>query len=574
MTSKTLDPGLDPGRPDADSSGTAGLSTQPEDVEAAPATPGRGLRQVLVAVRQAWRQLTSMRTALLLLFLLALASVPGSLLPQRGVNPLQVADYYEAHPELAPVLERLWAFDVYASPWFAAVYLLLFVSLVGCLGPRIRLHARALRARPPAAPRALSRLRESSRAEVPLDVEEAAARAQAVLRRGRWRVVRREEPGGAVALSAEKGYLRETGNLVFHVSLVVLLVGVALGAVLGYRGTVLVVEGDGFANAGASYDDLTPGRMFDGSRMEPFALTLADFHVAFAEDGQPLEFAADVLFSPTLEAEPRAERLRVNEPLTAGSARVFLLGHGYAPELTIRDSAGAVVFEGPTPCLPQDLAFASTCVVKVPDAAGPADAEFGTQLGFRATFAPTAEVREVMGRRVMTSGHPELRAPALDLVAFRGDLGIDAGVPQNVYQLETVGMNEIGSAFLAPGDTYDLPGGGSVTFTGIKQWANLQVTSDPGKLLVLGAGVAAIAGLMLSLRVRRRRVWVRVRPGVPGEAEVAGGKAQAPAPTLVEVGGLSRSDAEGFSAEFDGLVAALPGGGAARRRSRAAGEQE
>lgn len=347
---------LDPARPQAETEGpeSAGLSTQPVAAGPDEGPRGRGAAGVLAPLRQAWRQLTSMRTALLLLFLLALASVPGSLLPQRGVNPLQVADYFEAHPDLAPVLDRLWGFDVYASPWFAAVYLLLFVSLVGCLGPRIRLHVRALRAQPPAAPRLLSRLPESASAEVPTGVAEAADEAARVLRRGRWRVVRRDEPGGAVALAAEKGYLRETGNLVFHVSLVVLLVGVALGAVLGYRGTVLVLEGDGFANAAASYDDLTPGRLFDGGRMEPFTLTLEDFRVAFADDGQPLDFEADVQFSPEPAEEPRPERLRVNDPLTSGSSRIFLLGHGYAPELTVTDSAGEVVFDGLTPCLPQE----------------------------------------------------------------------------------------------------------------------------------------------------------------------------------------------------------------------------
>jgi len=565
VTQETLDPALEGERQDS----ATRLSTQP--LEPSP-VPERGSGALLAPLRQAWRQLTSMRTALLLLFLLAVASVPGSLLPQRGVNPLQVADYYSAHPRLAPVLERFWGFDVYASPWFAAVYLLLFVSLVGCLGPRIRLHARALRTRPPSAPRSLGRLRQYRRAEVSSDVAATADVARAELRRRRWRVVLREEPGGVVALSAEKGYLRETGNLVFHVSLVVLLVGVALGAVLGYRGTVLVVEGDGFANTSASYDDLTPGRLFDASRMHPFSLVLEEFRVEFAENGQPLDYSADVLFSPTPSAPAQPARLRVNEPLTAGDARVFLLGHGYAPDLTVRDSTGAVVFDGATPCLPQDLAFASTCVVKVPDAQGVA-AEYGSQLGFRATFAPTAQVREVGDRTVMGSGHPDLRSPALDVVAYRGDLGLDSGLPQNVYQLETVGMTEIGSDFLTPGEVWPLPGGGSVAFNGVGQWANLQVTSDPGKLLVLGAGSAAVVGLLLSLRVRRRRLWVRLRPGATG-ADGSAGSGGPVGPTLVEVGGLARTDADGFATEFDELVAALPGGAAARPGPRLAGEQE
>jgi hypothetical protein len=81
--------------------------------------------------RWAWRQLTSMRTALVLLFLLALGSVPGSVLPQEGSDPGAVQQYFASHAALAPWLNRLGLFNVFAAPWFAAIYLLLFTSLVG-----------------------------------------------------------------------------------------------------------------------------------------------------------------------------------------------------------------------------------------------------------------------------------------------------------------------------------------------------------------------------------------------------------------------------------------------------------
>ena len=54
-----------------------------------------------------------MRTALVLLFLLALASVPGSALPQRSVSVESVARFYERYPDLAPTLDRLGAFNVF-----------------------------------------------------------------------------------------------------------------------------------------------------------------------------------------------------------------------------------------------------------------------------------------------------------------------------------------------------------------------------------------------------------------------------------------------------------------------------
>src|SRR5216683_7544148 len=130
--------------------------------------------------RWGWRQLTSMRTALVLLFLLAVASVPGSLLPQQGIDPAAVQQYYASHPALAPWLARLSLFNVFAAPWFAAIYLLLFLSLAGCVVPRSLCLARSARALPPPAPRNLARLPQSARHESTLDPAAALGAATAL----------------------------------------------------------------------------------------------------------------------------------------------------------------------------------------------------------------------------------------------------------------------------------------------------------------------------------------------------------------------------------------------------------
>ncbi|MFO7162884.1 MAG: cytochrome c biogenesis protein ResB, partial [Mycolicibacterium hassiacum] len=118
----------------------------------------RGVRRLLAYGRNTWRTLTSMGTALVLLFLLALAAIPGALLPQRNLNESKVDEYLAQHPTLGPWLDRLQAFDVFSSFWFTAIYVLLFISLVGCLTPRTVDHIRSLRAVPVAAPRNLARL--------------------------------------------------------------------------------------------------------------------------------------------------------------------------------------------------------------------------------------------------------------------------------------------------------------------------------------------------------------------------------------------------------------------------------
>ena len=108
--------------------------------------------------RYVWRQLTSMRTALILLMMLGIAAIPGSLVPQRITNAIGVRDLYASDPNLAKWYDRFYLFDVYGSPWFSAIYILLFISLIGCVLPRTLEHFKAMRAEPPATPRNLSRL--------------------------------------------------------------------------------------------------------------------------------------------------------------------------------------------------------------------------------------------------------------------------------------------------------------------------------------------------------------------------------------------------------------------------------
>src|SRR5262249_30899928 len=165
-------------------------------------------------LRWGWRQLTSMRTALVLLFLTALGTVPGSFLPQRGLAPEKVTTFFDHHKTIAPWLDRLSLFDVFSAPWFAAVYILLFVSLARCVLPRSSQHSQHTRPRPPRAPRNLGGLPQSAMYETETAPADVLAEAHQVLKDRRFRV---DEHDGSIA--AEKGYLRETGNLVFHLAL-------------------------------------------------------------------------------------------------------------------------------------------------------------------------------------------------------------------------------------------------------------------------------------------------------------------------------------------------------------------
>src|SRR5215207_10813176 len=135
----------------------------------------RAVSRLLAPIRNTWRTLTSMGTALVLLFLLALGAIPGALLPQRSLNEFKVEQYIAEHPTIGPWLDRLQAFEVFSSFWFTAIYALLFISLVGCLTPRLAEHVRSMRATPVAAPRNLARLPKHQTLVAAGDVETVAA---------------------------------------------------------------------------------------------------------------------------------------------------------------------------------------------------------------------------------------------------------------------------------------------------------------------------------------------------------------------------------------------------------------
>jgi len=476
--------------------------------------------------RWIWRQLTSMRTALLLLFCLALAAIPGSLVPQRTADPNGVVQYKADHATLYPILDKLQVFDTYTSVWFSAIYLLLFVSLIGCIVPRTKHHWQALRTRPPRTPARLTRLAGFRTVAVQPDAmidgttgidattglpstEHAVTRAMAILKRSGYRV---ERFGDSV--SAERGYLRETGNLVFHAALVGVLLAVGVGGGFGFTGQRLLVEGQTFSNVLGSYDSFNPGRWFQQTDLKGYNLTLDKFVTKYEERnldalGQALDYSATVT-SKEKGGESKTSRLGVNDPLHVGGTNVYLLGNGYAMNVTVRDGEGNVAFQDVVPFLPEDANYTSTGVIKVPDA-------LPDQLGMVGFFYPTASK---LASGAYTSAYPDTQNPLLTLQVYTGDLGLDSGVPQSVYTLDTKGLQQIAgrqsdtaSIALEPGQTKQLPdGAGSITFDGVKRYVSLDVHHDPSQAWVAGFALLSTLGLLTSLFVPRRRVWVKVVP--------------------------------------------------------------
>jgi len=427
-------------------------------------------------LRWCWRQLTSMRTALILLLLLGIAAIPGSIFPQRTQNPLQVKQYFIDNPSLAPWLDRFSFFEVYSSPWFSAVYLLLFISLIGCVLPRSIEHAKAIGAKPPLTPKYLDRLDHFT-----------------------------------------------------EIKKILVLIGVGIGSLLGSRGDAILNVGDRFINTPTSYDILGFGKFQAEDSLSPFSITVKDFQAQYdSVTNAPIDYTLTVSTANPVGSVEDTKIIKVNKPLAYGNTKIYLQANGYSPSVIIKDKQGKVVFEGPTPFLPQDSNLSSIGAIKVPD--------MDPQIGFVGSFLPTADRDPVRGG---FSSYPEVLDPRLLFSIWKGDLGLDSGVPQSVYRIDTSKMERIGLKALVLNESFDF-GEGSITFTGWNSWVNLQIVSDPGKIYSLVGAILAISGLLISLFTRQRRIWVK-----------QGRKTQ--------IAGLSKNEIPGLDEEIKDLVKELTG---------------
>jgi cytochrome c biogenesis protein len=474
------------------------------------------------SIRWLWRQLTSMRTALILLLLLGIAAIPGSLFPQRTQNPLAVSDYFKSNPGTAKFLDQLQIFDVYSSPWFSAIYILLFISLIGCVLPRTYEHLKGIRAIPTLTPKNLNRMEFHS--EVSGGTLDSA---ETWLRKNRFRIRRDEN-----SISAEKGYMRETGNLLFHLSLILILVGVAIGSLYGMKGDAIINVGERFVNTPTSYDVISYGKLQSGKNLTPFSITATDFKATYElVSGAPSDYKLSVNVANPVGSKEEPRIVKVNSPMTFGASKVYLQANGYSPLVTVRDKTGEIKYQGAVIFLPQDGNLTSSGAIKVPD--------MEPQVGFVGSFVPTYSRSSERGA---FSTYPEVLDPRLLISVWSGNLGLDSGVPQSIYRLDTSEMKRIALKTLKLNETYDF-GEGSITFEGWTPWVNLQIVKDPGKIYALLGSILAILGLLMSLFTRSRRIWIKENESKTG----------------VEVAGLAKNAAPGLENEIAALVNKMKG---------------
>ena len=491
------------------------------------------LRQSVALV---WRTLRSMRTALILLLILAAAAVIGSLLPQVPNSPERVGQYLDDHEFWGTMFFRAGFFDVYGSWWFVLITALLFVSLAACLFPRTRAMIRAVRQRPIHA-RELDGFRHHAEIRVGTGPDEAAVTAARYLRRKRFRVSR-----DGLGVAAEKGVLREIGSLLFHWAFFLLLLGVIVGKGTGFTGRAVVTEGETFVDALPNYaGQIRTGRYFGGG-FTGIGFRLLDFEDSYRPNGQAIDFVSRVRFLDRGGRPTGTEEIRVNHPAEAGGLRFFQEGFGWSPVVEVSL---------------QGQRLWSTAIEMARD-----DAPEGvpaTAMPWRGAIKLTAPQPDVM---ITLELWPDLRAfanfqltgeptsmlgqfdPYIRYSVYTGEI-----VDPALSTIDTTDLRRIGGSDLhaAGTSTFDVPGAGELrlSFPELRQYSVFLISRDVGIPVVLAAAILVLVGLIPSLYVSRRKVWIR--------AEAAPGGA------LVKIGGFALQRKDAFEEEFDRIVRGIGG---------------
>ncbi len=319
---------------------------------------------------------------------------------------------------------------------------------------------------------------------------------------------------------------------------------IAVGQLYKYEGSRVLRQGSEFCNEFSQYDTSSLGRFAQDGKVSPapFCMTLNKFTAAYNSSGEPTNFAAAVSYGPATADHSKSDTIKVNHPLRLEGDRVYLISHGYSPRITFTMPDGSVRTDT------ADFIPTDPGTLLSEGAFQELGKGTGNDLGIEALFAPNAVAQNggpISSNSIVTSAGPAPVNPVLAVTIYTGDAG---STTHSVYSLDKTNLKQVGQANLALGQTVKLASGVSVTFDGYTQWAGLQVSHDPSQYYLLIAAASMVIGLIASLSIRRRRLWIRV---APGEFTDSG------APTVVTVGGLARSDSGNFSDEFAGWLERL-----------------
>lgn len=451
---------------------------------------------------QTWRLCISLRLTLVVLFILSGACIIGTIVPQNAQRSEYVRLFGESGARL---IETCTFYDLFGSWWFQALMGVFCLNLVCCTlhrAPRIWHVLRSGRTMP--GPGHLATMSCSVSKSIPHLNAGFEARVSRKLGAflGRPAI---ERHGSSTAFFAEKGRWSQLGFLFTHTALLLIIGGSLMGR-LGFQGYMQLYEGE-------QKDKVT---LRDRAGYAPlgFAVRCNSFEVSFYENSARPKSYTSSLTIIEKGASVLTKQIRVNDPLIYKGIYFYQSSYGADPS-----GRGTVELEISSPAEPGPR------TVRIEVGSSAVIPETGDRL-FVDRFLPDFALDEA-NRPFSRSG--ELKNPAVLLRAERGGnvvfrSWLFALFPD--FHRRKTGPYTIRLANFTP-----------------RQFTGLQVTKDPGVVLVWAGCILLLAGMYTAFFCSHRRVWVHC------EAEQEGFR--------VTIAGEANKHKAAFKKDFQALCARL-----------------
>lgn len=395
-------------------------------------------------------RLASIRFALILLFILGLFLLVEATLPFSFVRESYI---------------------------FALLCLILVTSLIVCHVRRIgRTVGYFLRGIPVTSSDSILSLPLQAEVASGLNAENALASTARILKGHGFRVLKRNSS----LLYADRGRTGFPGSLLLHLGIIVVIVGMGLGAVSGFEGTVNLTTGQSFTEEKESYKVLEEGwnTIFLGSH-QGFETRLDDFQVVYGEDFQPVDYVSRVTLTED-GREVLSGDIRVNAPLEYDGVKIYQSTYGWAPKVEIEKPSGDVLLKGTVYCNLHSNGIGSKSFTMP-----------GTPISIEFIVIPDQ--------------------------AETGSIENLSPLPNNPVLLFVTRVgNKIMAARDIPLGTSAEVSGLTVSFEDLEMFSGLQVASKPEVPVIYSGFVIFILGLFLIFYVAPRWVWVLAEPQETG----------------------------------------------------------
>jgi cytochrome c biogenesis protein len=422
-----------------------------------------------------WDLLTSMRFSLAVTLAMAAFGLVGALVIQiptgMADDPAAKADWLAGvRPRfggLTEIMDRLQLFSVFSSIWFRGLTAFLTMSLVACMIQRAPgLWHTATKPRVAVGDGFFAHAMERDAIVVRGDADDLVARAIGVLRKHHYRVTVEED--GAVNLYGDRFRWAPFAPFIGHLAIVVILAGVLVGSLLGFRDNAFVIA-EGSTAAVPSGDGLS--------------IKLISFENSYYTDtGAPSDYASQLVLYRNGQ-QVMAHTARVNDPMRYGDLSFYQSFYGPAAMISVADADGTSLYAEGVP-----LAWQTK--------------NDGRSVG---TF--TLSNKDIVVWVVATQGAGDtlVQPGQVRVETYRASTGdpldqqtIDQGKPTTISGLTFIFDREI-------------------------QFSGLSVSRDPGTILVWLGSLLLIGGFTVGFLFPHRRLWGRLvmRPDGVGTLHVA-----------------------------------------------------